>query len=89
MFSYLDSYVVPLAEITSDHLFFFRFGCVFVICANGLLILNIDLIYYQNSIAVFEVFVQRWCLLKNFDVFLVTKYVKVVMVAARMSVVRS
>ena len=41
------------------------------------------MIRYQNFITVFAIFVHRWYLLKTFV--LVTMYVTVVMVAARMS----
>ena len=78
-----------LQEFLNIFCLIFRFGHIFVICSNDLLILRMDLINYQNVITVFGLFVQSWYLLNTVAVFFVTTYLTAVMIAARKSVVIS
>ena len=62
----------------------FHFGCLFVICANDLSIFKMNLIRSQNFITVFAIFSHMWYLLKTIVVVVVTMYMTVVMVEARL-----
>ena len=89
MSSYLASYVVPIAGVTSDLMLFFRFPNAFLIFANALLIFRVDFIRFQYVITVFVIFFHRWYLLKTITDFFVTTYVTVVMVEDNVILVMS
>ena len=73
----------------SDIMLVFHFGCLFVICANDLSIFKMNLIRSQNFITVFAIFSHMWYLLKTIVVVVVTMYMTVVMVEARLISVSS